>query len=284
MLTHPTVEKLQQLRCAGRAKALAEQFDSSEVEALSFEERLGLLVDRELTERYSRQLTNRLRRAKLKHDACIEDIDFRHRRGLDKQLVLSLADGRWVREHLNVLICGPTGIGKSWIGCALAHSACRNGHSALYVRVSRLLSALAIARADGRYPKLLESLAKTEVLVMDDWGLAPFNAENRHDLLEVLEDRHGVRSTVVTSQVPVDKWHDIVGDPTLADAILDRLVHNAYKLDLKGDIDAKTKPAVDSNREPGCMMTNRRMSHLQLPPVRHCPPHRRFPSGRDALR
>ena len=165
MLTHPTVEKLQQLRCAGMAKALAEQFDSSEVQALSFEERLGLLVDRELTERYSRQLTNRLRRAKLKHDACIEDIDFRHRRGLDKQLVLSLADGRWVREHLNVLICGPTGIGKSWIGCALAHSACRNGHSALYVRVSRLLSALAIARADGRYPKLLESLAKTEVLV-----------------------------------------------------------------------------------------------------------------------
>ena len=173
MLTHPTVEKLQQLRCAGMAKALAEQVDSSEVDALSFEERLGLLVDRELTVRHSRQLTNRLRRAKLKHDACLEDIDFRHRRGLDKELVLSLADGRWVRDHLNVLICGPTGVGKSWIGCALAHSACRNGHSALYVRVSRLLSALAIARADGRYPKLLESLAKTEVLVMDDWGLAP---------------------------------------------------------------------------------------------------------------
>ena len=134
-----------------------------------------------------------------------------------------------------MLICGPTGIGKSWIACALAHSACRNGHSALYLRVSRLLSALVIARADGRYPKLLESLAKTEVLVIDDWGLAPFTTENRHDLLEVLEDRHGVRSTVVTSQVPVDKWHDVVGDPTLADAILDRLVHNAYKLDLKGE-------------------------------------------------
>ena len=235
MLTHPTVEKLQQLRCAGMATAFAEQLDSPEVDALSFEERFGLLVDRELTERHSRQLTNRLRRAKLKHDACTEDIDFRHRRGLDKRLVLSLADGRWVRERLNVLICGPTGVGKSWIACALAQSACRNGHSALYVRVSRLLSALAIARADGRYPKLLESLAKTEVLLMDDWGLAPFSAENRHDLLEVLEDRHGVRSTVVTSQLPVDKWHDVVGDPTLADAILDRLVHNAYKLDLKGD-------------------------------------------------
>ena len=235
MLTHPTVDKLLQLRCAEMAKALAEQLDAPEVEALSFEERLGLLVDRELTERHSRQLTNRLRRARLKHQACIEDIDFRHRRGLDRQLVLSLADGRWVREHLNVLISGPTGIGKSWLACAFAHSACRNGHSALYVRVSRLLGELATARADGRYPRRLESLAKTEVLVMDDWGLTPFSAENRLDLLEVLEDRHGVRSTVVTSQLPVDKWHDVVGDPTLGDAILDRLVHNAYKLDLKGD-------------------------------------------------
>lgn len=235
MLTHPTVDKLLQLRCAGMAKALAEQLDAPEVEALSFEERLGLLVDRELTERHSRQLTNRLRRARLKHQACIEDIDFRHRRGLDRQLVLSLADGRWVREHLNVLISGPTGIGKSWLACAFAHGACRLGHSALYVRVSRLLSELATARADGRYPRRLESLAKTQVLVMDDWGLTPFSAENRLDLLEVLEDRHGVRSTVVTSQLPVDKWHDVVGDPTLGDAILDRLVHNAYKLDLKGD-------------------------------------------------
>ena len=235
MLIHPTVDKLQQLRCAGMARAFTEQLASTEVDALSFEERLGLLVDRELTERHSRQLTNRLRRARLRHDACIEDIDVRHPRGLDRQLVLSLADGRWVREHLNVLICGPTGVGKSWIACALAHSAYRNGHSALYLRVSRLLSALAIARADGRYPKLLESLAKTDVLVIDDWGLAPFSAENRHDLLELLEDRHAVRSTVVTSQLPVDTWHDVVGDPTLADAILDRLVHNAYKLELKGD-------------------------------------------------
>ena len=235
MLTHPTVDKLQQLRCAGMAKAFAEQLDSSEVDALSFEERLGLLVDREITERHSRQLTNRLRRARLKHDACIEDVDFRHRRGLDKPLVLSLADGRWVRDHLNVLICGPTGVGKSWIACALAHSACRHGHSALYLRSSRLFSSLALARADGRYPKLLDSLAKTQVLVLDDWGLSPLNAEHRHDLLEVLEDRHGVRSTIVTSQLPVEKWHDVIGDPTFADAILDRLVHNAYRIELKGD-------------------------------------------------
>ena len=176
MLTHPTIDKLHQLRCAGMAKALAEQLHSPEVEALSFEERLGLLVDRELTERSSRQLTNRLRRAKLRHAACIEDIDFRQPRGLDKDLVLSLADGRWIREHLNLLITGPAGIGKSWIACALAHSACRNGHSASYRRTPRLLTDLAIARADGTYPKLLASLAKTEVLVIDDFGLAKLSA------------------------------------------------------------------------------------------------------------
>ena len=235
MLTHPTIDKLHQLRCAGMAKALTEQLGSSEVEALAFEQRLGLLVDRELTERASRQLTNRLRRAKLRHAACIEDIDFRQPRGLDNDLVLSLADGRWVREHLNLLITGPAGVGKSWIACALAHSACRNGHSASYRRTSRLLTDLAIARADGTYPKLLASLAKTEVLVLDDFGLAKLSAENRRDLLEIIEDRHAVRSTIVTSQLPVEKWHAMVGDPTLADAILDRLVHSAYQFNLKGD-------------------------------------------------
>ena len=235
MLTHPTVDKLHQLRCTGMAKALAEQTTSSQVQALSFEERLGLLVDREMTERSSRQLTNRLRRAKLRHAACIEDIDFRHPRGLDKDLILSLADGRWVREHLNALIVGPAGIGKSWLACALAHSACRLGHSASYRRMPRLLTELAIARADGTYPKLLTSLAKSEVLVIDDFGLAKLSAENRRDLLEIVEDRHGVRSTIVTSQLPVGKWHDVVGDPTLADAILDRLVHSAYQLNLKGE-------------------------------------------------
>ena len=228
MLTHPTVDKLHELRCTGMAKAMAEQLASPQVQNLSFEERLGLLVDRELTERHSRQLTNRLRRARLRHDACIEDIDFRAPRGLDKDLVLSLADGRWVREHLSILIIGPAGIGKSWIACALAHSACRHGHSASYRRLPRLLTELAIARADGSYPKLLASLAKTEVLVIDDFGLAKLSAENRRDLLEITEDRYGIRSTVITSQLPVENWHDIVGDPTLADAILDRLVHASH--------------------------------------------------------
>ena len=240
MLTHPTVDKLHQLRCAGMAKALAEQLGSPQVEALSFEERLGLIVDRELTERASRQLTNRLRRARLRHAACIEDIDFRQPRGLDRDLVLSLADGRWIRDRLNVLITGPAGVGKSWISCALAHSACRNGYSASYRRLPRLLTELAIARADGRYPKLLASIAKTSVLVIDDWGVSKLSAENRRDLLEIIEDRHGARSTIVTSQLPVQSWHAVIGDPTLADAILDRLVHNAYQLNLKGESMRKT--------------------------------------------
>ena len=235
MLTHPTVEKLHELRCPAMAKALVEQLASTQLHSLSFEERLGLLVDREITERHSRQLTNRLRRAKLRHAACIEDIDFRQPRGLDRDLVVSLADGRWVREHLNCLITGPAGVGKTWLACALAHSACRNGYSASYRRLPRLLTELAIARADGRYPKLLASLAKTELLVIDDWGLAKLNAESRRDLLEIIEDRYGIRSTVVTSQLPVEKWHDIVADPTLADAILDRLVHSAYQINLKGE-------------------------------------------------
>ena len=244
MLNHPTLEKLQRLRCAGMARAFAEQLDATDLEALSFEERFGLLVDRELTERHSRQLTNRLRRARLKHAACIEDIDFRHRRGLDRDLILALADGRWVREHLNVLITGPTGVGKTWIACALAHSACRNGHSALYLRLPRLLTELAISRGDGRYPKLLASFAKTEVLIIDDWGLAKLSAENRRDLLEIIEDRHATRSTIATSQLPVEKWHDAIGDPTLADAILDRLVHCAYKFNLKGESMRKSRSSL----------------------------------------
>ena len=217
------------------AKALVEQLASTEVQNLSFEERLGLLVDREITERHSRQLTNRLRRAKLRHAACIENIDFRQPRGLDKDLVLSLADGRWIRDHLNCLITGPAGVGKTWLACALAHSACRNAHSASYRRLPRLLTELAIARADGRYPKLLAAIAKTELLIIDDWGLAKLNAENRRDLLEIIEDRYAIHSTVVTSQLPVEKWHDVVGDPTLADAILDRPVHSAYQIKLKGE-------------------------------------------------
>jgi len=234
MLTHPTLEKLQRLKFTGMAAALAEQLQMPDIEELAFEERLGLLIDREVTERENRRLSSRLRRARLKHQAALEDIDYRHPRGLDKSLIQSLADCRWVTEHLNILITGPTGVGKTWLACALAQKACREGYTALYLRLPRLLQEMAIAKGDGRYPKLLATLAKTEVLVLDDWGLAKLSAEHRRDLLEILEDRHGTRSTLATSQLPIEKWHDLIGDPTLADAILDRLVHNAYKINLKG--------------------------------------------------
>lgn len=235
MLHHPTLEKLSALRLTGMLKALEEQTTMPDIEALSFEERLGLLVDRELTERDSRRLGTRLKKARLRHSACVEDIDYRAPRGLDKSLMASLATCRWVTEHLNLLITGPTGVGKSYLACALAHKACREGYTALYQRLPRLLQDLSLARADGRYPALLASLARVQVLVLDDWGLARLTDEHRRDLLELLDDRHGVRSTLVTSQLPVEHWHESIGDPTLADAILDRLVHNAYKLTLKGD-------------------------------------------------
>lgn len=235
MLTHPTLEKLQALKFKGMANALSEQLQQPDIQALSFEERLGLLVDREMTERENSRLQSRLRKAKLRQSACIEDIDYRHPRGLDRALIAGLASCQWVAEHLNVLITGPTGVGKTWIACALAHKACREGYSVLYLRLPRLFQELPIAKGDGRYPKLLAQLARTDLLVLDDWGLLKLSAEQRRDLLEILEDRHGVRSTLVTSQLPLDQWHQTIGDPTLADAILDRIVHNAYKMALKGD-------------------------------------------------
>lgn len=235
MLTHPTSEKLQALRLLGMAKALDEQRRMPEVQELSFEERLGLLVDREVTERDNRRLSSRLRKAKLRLEAAVEDIAYRPARGLDKSLMLALSSCRWIDEHLNILITGATGVGKSYIACALAQKACREGHSVLYFRLPRLLQDLGLARVDGRYGKLLATIAKTDVVVLDDWGLGPLTDEQRRDLLELLDDRHGNRSTLVTSQLPVDNWHEALGDPTLADAILDRLVHNAHKIILKGE-------------------------------------------------
>jgi DNA replication protein DnaC len=235
MLKHPTLDKLQALKLTGMVAALIDQMTMPDIDELSFEERLGLLVDREITERENRRLTSRLRRARLRHNAALEDIDYRYPRGLDKGLIQSLASCQWANEHLNILITGPTGAGKTWLACALAQKACREGYTAQYIRLGRLLRELMIAKGDGRYPKLLAGLAKVDVLLLDDWGLTKLNAENRRDLLEVLEDRHGIRSTIATSQLPMDEWHNVIGDPTLADAILDRLVHTAYKINLRGE-------------------------------------------------
>ena len=235
MLTHPTLEKLQELRLSGMVKGLEEQMQMTGLEDLGFVERLGLLVDREMTERENRRLKDRLAKARLRQSAAVEDVDLRTPRGLDRSLFVSLCSCQWITQHLNVLITGKTGTGKSFLACALAQKACREGFTVAYHRVPRLLSDLGTAKVDGRYSKLLSSLSRIDLLVLDDWGLQPLVDAQRRDLLEILEDRYGRRSTLVTSQLPVKMWHEAIGDATLADAMLDRLVHNAYQVKLLGE-------------------------------------------------
>ncbi len=242
MMLETTLAKLQQLKLHGLAEALAEQCQSTTYSSLAFEERLGMLIDRELTARDNRRLTSLLRGARLRYPhACPEEIDFRTPRGLSREVILSLAQNSWLKGKQNVIITGPTGSGKTFISCALANSACRGGHSAYYVRLPRLLQEMQISRGDGSYGKLLTRFAKYALLVIDDWGLAKLNDKERRDLLEVLEDRHGISSTIISSQIPVDRWHDTIGDPTIADAVLDRLVHNAHMIAMNMNAESMRK-------------------------------------------
>ena len=217
------------------AKAFGELAANGQADGLDRLEWLTLLLDREASLRQDKRFTARLRAARLRQQAAVEDVDYRSPRGLDRALFQKLAEGDWIKGHDNLVLVGPTGVGKSWLAAALGHKACRDNQSVLYQRVPRLFEDLALGRGDGRHPRLLKSLGRADLLILDDWGLEPLDAGARHDLLEILEERYGRRSTMITSQLPVDRWHDIIGDPTYADAILDRLIHNAHRIELSGE-------------------------------------------------
>lgn len=236
MLNEPTVEKLRGMRLGTLADRWLEQQGDADVQALAFDERLALLVDAEWLNRENKKLARNLKQAKLRlAQAAIEDIDYSGRRQLEKAVIRQLATCQWVDAHQNVIVTGATGVGKTFVACALAQQACRKGYTALYRRVPRLFDELALAHADGTYPRFLAKLAKVDVLILDDWGLVPLGDSERRDLLEIIEDRYGNRSTILTSQLPIERWHDHVGEATIADAICDRLLHNAHKIDLKGE-------------------------------------------------
>lgn len=234
MLDHPTLEKLRTLRLTGMAEALQEQL-ASPLPDLDFESRLGILVEREWLTRENRRIKRLLQQAKLQQAACIEDVDYSKPRGIIKSQLMELSNGQWIRQHLNILITGPTGCGKTYLACALAHRACLNGFSTRYYRLPRLWEDLKIARADGTYLNWLSQLAKVDLLILDDWGLVAPEVNQRRDLLEILDDRYQKKSTIVTSQLPTTHWHEHLNDATLADAILDRLLHNSIRLELKGE-------------------------------------------------
>jgi len=241
MSINPTMDKLQSLRFYGMAGAYKDQLQQPDISSLSFDERLALLVEREVEERENRRLATRLRKAKLKHAASMEDIDYQHPRGLNRLLLQQLAGDRWIKAKQNILIVGPTGTGKTYLACAIAQKACLQGHSVHYTKFARLLPDLVIAKGDGRYTRYMKELCKYDVLILDDWGMMPMTSDHRRDLLELLDERHDNRSTIVTSQYPVKTWHEKINDDTMADAILDRLVHNANRIELVGESMRKLK-------------------------------------------
>ena len=235
MLIEPTIDKLHALRLGAMAAAWTTQRDDPKSQEIDFDSRFGMLVDAEHMSRDNKRVARALREAKLRiANACVEDIDYSSKRELDRALLRQLSTCAWIGSHANVIVTGATGTGKSYVACALAQQACRTGFRALYRRMPRLLEELALAHADGTYTRLLGRLAKIDVLVLDDWGLAPLREQERRDMLEIFDDRHGARSAILTSQLPVEKWHDYVADPTIADALLDRVVHNAHRIKLKG--------------------------------------------------
>ena len=246
MLIQPLLDKLTQLRLPGIRAGLEEQLQNPQYAELSFEDRLGLLVDLECTRRADNSLRRRIKTARFTLPATIEDLDLSPARGLERSLILELAQGEWIRRHLNILVLGPTGAGKSYMACALGHAACRQGFSVRYQRTSRLLHEIMLSHADGSYPKLLTKLARVQLLIFDDWLRDPLTPSQARDLLEVLDDRYGRSSTLVATQIPVEDWHDRLPDPTLGDAILDRLVHNSYRLELKGESMRKTRSLLPS--------------------------------------
>lgn len=249
MLTQQTLDKMNVMKLSGMAEAFQQQLGSAEYSRLAIEERVGLLVDAEWTAREQRKLKRRLRGAKLRYPATLEDIDFKHPRALDRQQVLALGPCGWVQSQHNLLITGPTGIGKSYLACAFVEAACRRGYKAAYVRLPRLLQQLAIARGDGSYPRILERLARFDLLAIDDWLMAPLRDPDRRDIVEVIEDRSERTSTLIASQLSSKDWHAAIGDPNLADGICDRLLHNAHRLELKGPSMRRTKAAPKANPE-----------------------------------
>ncbi len=251
MLNNQTMEKLYTLRLTGMAESYRKQMEDAEMAGLSFEERFALLVDQHWTWRENQAMARRLKKSKLDAEPCVEDIDFRHPRGLDRPFMRSLISSQWVVQHRSALFTGPTGIGKSWLAQALAQKACRDGYTVLYRPAPKLFRDLVIARADGSLGRVLETIARTDVLVVDDFAMATLNEQERRDFLEICDDRYNRRSTILTSQLPVASWHQQIGDPTVADSILDRLVHNAYRIELSGESMRKKKGRGLSEDRPG---------------------------------